>query len=940
MDRTPTSIPVRTLPARIALYANVLIIAVSLVSIIGWICKTPALASWGHAYKPIAISVAMYFLLLSALFLAKTIRPKSALLGASLMIVALAAIGQNVILILSKGYLFTAIDLITQGKSISYLTENASKASPLASIGFIIAGFSIIISALSRKKTAAAAADVLALFVFFWGFTGMVGYLYGTPLLYGGGLIPISLPATIMFMLLAIALVAHNSPESPVLRMFLGPSTKSRLVRAFLPAIAMLLLVTGWVDNMALGLFTNVNIAVLDSISAIIILLASSAIIAVIARWTGQSLEATQKNLHSITSRQEALLSAIPEIIMEVDANKVYTWANKSGYDFFGDDVIGKEAALYFEGEQTTYQTVQPLFNGDENVIYVESWQRRRDGQKRLLAWWCRVLKDTSGGATGALSSARDMTEIRQAEEAIAAEKERLAVTLRSIGDGVITTDIHGNIVTMNKVAEKLTGWPQSEAHNRPLAEVFSIINEITRKPCENPVELVLSSGEVVELANHTLLVSRDGKGRLISDSGAPIKDRNSVTIGVVLVFRDMTEKQLLQDAMQRSEKLDSLGVLAGGIAHDFNNLLAGIFGYIDMARHASQADTPAAKYLDKASLVFNRAKDLTQRLLTFSKGGAPVLKTGQLGPLVKESAAFALSGSKISCEYHIANDLWPCDFDENQIAQVVDNIVINAQQAMPMGGTIMLSANNVVLKNEDAPGLRGGNFVKVSVADTGVGIPRGLLKRIFDPFFTTKQKGSGLGLATCYSIVEKHQGRIEVESEPGKGSVFHVLLPASHKETASGDSRSAQTHKGNGAILVMDDEEFMREIIGTMLKEMGYAVLEARNGEEALRLCVDAHKKGTAISAAVLDLTIPGGMGGKETIVEMRKICPDMPVFASSGFSEDPVMSNPADYGFTASIRKPYRKDELAEVLNRNMKTSSPSLLLGKEKGAEGELR
>jgi nitrogen-specific signal transduction histidine kinase/CheY-like chemotaxis protein len=419
---------------------------------------------------------------------------------------------------------------------------------------------------------------------------------------------------------------------------------------------------------------------------------------------------------------------------------------------------------------------------------------------------------------------------------------------------------------------------------NRPLTEVFTIINEITRKPCENPAELVLSSGKVVELANHTLLVSRDGKGRLIADSGAPIKDRNSMTIGVVLVFRDMTEKQMLQDAMQRSDKLDSLGVLAGGIAHDFNNLLGGIFGYIDMARHVSQADSQAAKYLDKASLVFNRAKDLTQRLLTFSKGGAPVLKTGQLGPLVKESAAFALSGSKISCEYHIANDLWPCDFDENQIAQVVDNIVINAQQAMPMGGTIVISGINAVLHAGEVPGLRAGNFVKVSVADTGVGIPRDLLKRIFDPF-------------------------------------FHVLLPASQKAADQGLALFAQEHKGNGTVLVMDDEDFMREIIGMMLKEMGYAVLEARNGEEALRLCVDAHKKTMGFGAAVLDLTIPGGMGGKETIVEMRKICPDMPVFASSGFSEDPVMSNPADYGFTASIRKPYRKDELADLLERYLK-------------------
>ncbi|MGB7567046.1 MAG: PAS domain S-box protein [Chitinivibrionales bacterium] len=404
---------------------------------------------------------------------------------------------------------------------------------------------------------------------------------------------------------------------------------------------------------------------------------------------------------------------------------------------------------------------------------------------------------------------------------------------------------------------------------------------------------------------------------------------------------RDVTEKQKLAESMQRTDKLESLGVLAGGIAHDFNNLLGGIFGYIDMAREESPSGGLAAKYLDKAVLVFNRAKDLTQQLLTFSRGGSPVLKTGLVGPLVKECATFALSGSKISCKFHIADGLWACDFDENQLGQVVDNIVINAQQAMPLGGTITVSMDNVVLPDGDGPA-NGGNFIRISITDTGVGIPRELLKRIFDPFFTTKQKGNGLGLATCYSIIEKHKGRIEVESEPGVGSTFHILLPASQKETGQGPAtaQSSQTHKGTGKILVMDDEDFMREIIGKMLREMGYMVFEAGCGEEAVRLCAYAMKKNEPFSAAVLDLTIPGGMGGRETVVELLRECPGMPVFASSGFSEDPVMSRPRDYGFTDSIRKPYRKNELAEVLNRHMKTSSPSLLLGKEKGAEGGLR
>ncbi len=532
----------------------------------------------------------------------------------------------------------------------------------------------------------------------------------------------------------------------------------------------------------------------------------------------------------------------------------------------------------------------------------------------------CVPFSTPGSGFSGLVAVALDITDRKKAAEAISAEKERLAVTLRSIGDGVITTDTLGNVVIMNKVAEDLCGWKQEEAQGKPLASVFNIINQSTRTPHENPVEKVLSTGLIIELANHTLLISRDGTERIIADSGAPIKDKESKTIGVVLVFRDMTEKHRLLDNMQRIDKLDSLGVLAGGIAHDFNNLLAGIFGYLDMARARSVTDTTVSKYLDKAATVFERAKDLTQQLLTFSKGGVPKRKTGQLGKLVKENAAFVLSGTNVICDFHIAQDLWLADFDENQIGQVIDNIVLNAQQAMPVGGTIVIAMNNHSLKDNDTLTLKAGNYIKVSITDTGVGIPENLLKRIFDPFFTTKQKGNGLGLATCYSIVQKHDGYIDIESVPGKGSTFHIYLPAANKGTLPDISPSTSQHKGKGSILVMDDEKFMREIVGDMLADMGYTLIEAENGEEALRLCAAAKKQGTQICAALFDLTIPGGMGGKETIVKFREQFPEIPVFASSGFSEDPSMARPTEFGFTDSIRKPFKINELAEMLNKHL--------------------
>lgn len=513
----------------------------------------------------------------------------------------------------------------------------------------------------------------------------------------------------------------------------------------------------------------------------------------------------------------------------------------------------------------------------------------------------------------------RDITDRKRASNDIAAEKERLAVTLRSIGDGVITTDKQGNIDIMNKIAEELCGWSQNEAHGKPLISVFNIINENTRQPHENPVETVLATGEIIELANHTVIISKDGSERIISDSAAPIKDKNNKIIGVVLVFRDITEKQKLLETSQRNQKLESLGVLAGGIAHDFNNLLGGIFGCIDIARLESK-DEKVSEYLSRAINTMDRARGLTQQLLTFAKGGAPVQKTTLLFPIIQETAQFALSGSNISCRYDIAKNLWPCIIDKNQICQVIDNIIINAQQAMPAGGTVEMSARNISLGDKEHQMLQKGNYVKISINDQGVGISKKMLSRIFDPFFTTKPKGHGLGLATCYSIINRHGGAIDVESVLDEGSTFHLYLPAS-PEPAILDAATGVKHNGSGRILIMDDEEIIRMYAEKSLTTLGYSVVCTKDGKETLNFFIEETNAGRPFVAIILDITIPGGMGGKETIVEIRKLNTEIPVFVVSGYSEDPVMAEPANYGFTDSLCKPFTIAELSEMLNKNMK-------------------
>lgn len=625
-----------------------------------------------------------------------------------------------------------------------------------------------------------------------------------------------------------------------------------------------------------------------------------------------------EEALRSSEAQKNAILNGITTNIALVDRGLHILWANKAAANSVGrqsEEMVG-HPCYSFWGDSVKpcpdCPSLKAIQTGKSEHIIVHApkgmiWD---EGGEPVL--------DADGNVIAVVEIAQDITERKLAEAALAAEKERLAVTLRSIGDGVITTDTQGNVVIMNKVAEHLTGWLQSEAQGRPLASVFQIVNERTRRPCENPAEKVLATGSVIELANHTLLISRNGTERTIADSGAPIMNQEGVTIGVVLVFRDMTEKQRLLDALQRTDKLDSLGVLAGGIAHDFNNMLAGIFGFIGLAQTMT-TDEAVSRYLDQAMAAFGRARNLTQQLLAFSKGGAPLRKTAELGPLIRESALFALAGSNVACDFDIDADLWLADFDSSQIGQVIDNIVINAQQAMPAGGRISISARNTVLKDQESRLFKAGRCIKLSVADTGVGIPSEHLKSIFDPFFTTKQKGHGLGLATCYAIVQKHEGCIEVESVVGKGSTFHVFLPASHQESVKAVSRISAEHRGSGRILVMDDEPSIREILGRILEGMGYTVFEAKDGEDALRICAEAAKNGTPIDGAFFDLTIPGGMGGKEAGLLLRKEHPAMPVYASSGYSDDPVMARPIEYGFTDSIRKPYRKEDLAAMLNRH---------------------
>jgi CheY-like chemotaxis protein/two-component sensor histidine kinase len=383
----------------------------------------------------------------------------------------------------------------------------------------------------------------------------------------------------------------------------------------------------------------------------------------------------------------------------------------------------------------------------------------------------------------------------------------------------------------------------------------------------------------------------------------------------------DITARKRAEEELQKIDKLQSVGLLAGGIAHDFNNILQGLFGNISIAMEDLSKEHPSYAPLEEADRSMSRAVRLTKQLLTFAKGGDPVKEAVGLGAMAEDVARFDLTGSSVSLVYHHAEDLWPVDADRGQIQQVISNLVINARQAMPSGGHLHVTLENADLPAEALPGIRAGRYVKVSVQDEGGGIEPKVIEHIFDPYFTTKQTGNGLGLATVWSIINKHGGHIGVTSELGKGATFTFYLPvAASPLTAKTKPPAAECPPPAipAKILLMDDEDSVSRLVARMLKPCGYTVTTAPNAREAIALYRQARETGAPFDLVIMDLTIPGGPGGKEAIQDLLALDPHVRAIVSSGYACDPVMANPAAYGFKGTVAKPYTARALRQAVAR----------------------
>ncbi len=532
-------------------------------------------------------------------------------------------------------------------------------------------------------------------------------------------------------------------------------------------------------------------------------------------------------------------------------------------------------------------------------------------------------LRDQEGRIIGVIEYCKDISELKKAQDELLTEKERLITILEGIADGVISTDQEGRVVFINPAARRILEIKENVL-GRSFGRVFRL-DEASDEVVAGLFAVLKGERQIFEV-DDILVPIGDDEEKYLAIRATALRDPQKKGIGMVLVFRDVTEKKKIEEELSRAERLEALGILAGGIAHDFNNILTALAGNLSLATLKIPEDSPARDYLEGALKALDQAKGLTTQLQTFSRGGLPVKKAVSITDLLRETVIFTLRGSNVSPEFDLSSDLLQAEVDPGQIHQVIQNIVINADQAMPHGGKLYIRAENYISEGDE--GLDPGVYIKLTFRDQGVGIPENIIDRIFDPYFSTKQKGSGLGLASAYSIVKRHGGTITVESVLGHGSTFTVYLPAivSKQKAPRQSCRREQISSSSppGKVLLMDDDQGVRDVASQMLEGLGYEVALACEGREALELYRQALEAGSPFDLVIMDLTIPGGMGGREAVKRLLELDPRAQVVVSSGYSNDDVMANYQKYGFKGVLAKPFKLEELKRVLEEILPASS----------------
>jgi two-component system cell cycle sensor histidine kinase/response regulator CckA len=544
----------------------------------------------------------------------------------------------------------------------------------------------------------------------------------------------------------------------------------------------------------------------------------------------------------------------------------------------------------------------------------------------RIFDVCCEPLKDENGQIAGVVGVGTDVTEKLQATAALAAEEELLKATIEAVRDAVIATDSSMRIVLFNGAAEKLTGWSRDSARGKRIDEVVSFEQGDRTGEAVDVSSLAKSSIErevPVDAGTQLRLKRNDGSTIEVAAQYAPIKTGEGAAVGSVLSIRDISEERRRDEERIRLEKLESLALMASGLTHDFNNMLAAILANLALAK---EKKPPGAvlEFLDEAEIAANQARDLTNRLASYARPAPQEPKPIDLSKVITQATAFALAGKDVEVEIHVAENLWKVLGDENQLLQAFNNLLINAEQAMPNGGCVTVRAENLVVTEGEpsaGPYLGGGRFVKVIVEDQGMGILPEHLEKVFDPYFTTKPAGTGLGLSTTYSIVTKHGGHMSISSTPGEGTVVLVYLPAAddpEPSTSSRDPSEGQAFPVKRRALVMDDEVGVRKVAKLALEGAGWEVDSAEDAIHAIEKFRAALEQRRPYDVVVLDSTMRTGLDGSQTLAELRKLDPSVRAVAFSGHIDDSTAESFRKKGFAQVLAKPFSLDDLRAAVVR----------------------
>ncbi|MCP4220934.1 MAG: PAS domain S-box protein [bacterium] len=607
------------------------------------------------------------------------------------------------------------------------------------------------------------------------------------------------------------------------------------------------------------------------------------------------------------------LLNMLPEIIAEADLRGNIKLINFSAlkkiYGYTQEDV--QKGFSIFEllvpGDRDRARANFKKILGGKKSTGNEYTAITKDGASVPILVYTSLIFD-GDQPSGTRSIVLDITARKELEDALKESEIKYRSIFHNAPVGIFSFDANGILLTINPKALEIFGSTEEQVVGLNLSSALK--DQQMRHGMLEALEGRLGHFE----GRYTSITS--GKHIYARATFTKVTSKNGEVVGGVCITEDLTDRRKLEEEVQKSQKLESIGRLAGGIAHDYNNILTGVLGNISLAKFKSDPVDRNYKYLEEAEKAALRAKELTEHLLTFSKGGKPVKQTVSVEALAIEAARFALSGSNVSCRFDFPKRLGAIDADKFQASQLIQNLVINADQALPEGGTIAISACQSNIDAQSGLTLPSGDYIKISIKDSGIGIHEEDRDRIFDPFFTTKDKSNGLGLSMAYSIARKHDGLITFDSEPGEGSEFHIYFPAAGGEAIASVGPVEIRPDKFQRVLVMDDEAMVRAVAGEMLEINGYKPSTAKSGDEAVAMYKKALEDGFPFGVVIMDLTIPGGMGGKEAVKKVLELDPHARVVVSSGYSNDPVMADHERYGFCSMLHKPYNIEQVKELM------------------------